>query len=319
LSLAAVLFASAAFVGSESSCQTLHPVAYVERALSVPPTGDHQVDELFVRLRVLQLSLNESERQYLEALTQLSVRLDRISLSEHSRNQDGGPLIAPHDGGAVTRFATSAEPDIAALSAFFRTHTDALRARARVWTVSIDRSAAEQALADPVDAGGTCGLVTSGRGATLCVAQLRRLVVVDIGQDVLTETDSAEHATSEEPDSPEDSVGTSSADSAQLVPDHPELVLAAREALAWLIALQLRMQSVSARALPLRRQFAALLSGRSLPSWVSSEAQAAVSQLTDAPARAQVQSRLIQTTIDSLLAGLQHENAATAQDGTSPR
>lgn len=306
-----VLAGSLGICSAFIACQHVGKTDYVARGLPVPATGDRHLDELFVRLRVVQLSLNESERFYLDVLTALSVRLDSLQLAERGVFGDAS---VPADGSIITRFGTSAEPDIAGIAAFIHTRSDALRATGRVLQVELDTTAAEQILANPLDDRGTCGVVTSGRGVSECLAQLRAVVLVRVTETAAqtqAEVDEAEGSSTEEQEPESENSGTSAVTAVTI---STPLVDAASDALASLLALRLRMVATGSRALALRDAFAAIPTASRAHYTTSTNTQidAAMSFLQDATTRADLQARVVGATADSLADGLHRGSRALA-------
>ncbi len=299
IAVALMLLASGAVV---ASCDHTHTTNFVARGRAVPPTGNRALDELFARVRILQLSLNESERFYLDTMTTLSVELDRVQMSERESLGDAGV----RDAATLARFGTSSEPDLAGLANFVHSRSDLLRTQGRVLQLEMDTSSAEQLLASPNDPSGTCGVVTSVRGVRDCLTQLRGLVLVRVtevsgrptgqtGQVGSDDGDSTENAT-------DDELGEPSMDPGR--PVSIPFVDATVATLSSLIALRLRMDATGTRAAQLRREFAELPVSSLSQQAHRTEVAAAVQFLADAATRAEVQSRLVRATADSLADGL---------------
>jgi hypothetical protein len=135
---------------SAGCAPTARPATRVARVLQVTPTGDRAADAAFERVRSLQIALNESERDYLEALEALAARI--------SPRQDA---------------------ELASLAGALRARADALFAQGKALSLTLDTTAAEAMMAHP-DANAGCDGFAQPANVHRCQVELARSVVATL-------------------------------------------------------------------------------------------------------------------------------------------
>jgi hypothetical protein len=120
----------------------------VARAMEVPPTGDRALDGEFERVRAMQITVNESDREYLESLVALAARL-----------------------------SASQDPELPSVAGALRRRADELFDRGRALLVEFDTSAAERALEEGDERLG-CDRFTRAANVHRCQTDLARTIPV---------------------------------------------------------------------------------------------------------------------------------------------